>query len=417
LATKGKSLKQRVVITEISTINPLGYDQKEITQKLLEGISGASLIKTLDPAQLPTRFAAEAKAPNDLLPIRDKKISFALWCANEILIKSKIQTYAASTKSCLSIGLGLELFSMDDMIHYLNYLNIPENVNPINFLQTPSDICVHKISQSFSFSHPPLTHVSACSAATDAIGKAFHLIREGKRDWVITGGSDSMINPLGLAGFCQIRAMSTRNEAPQKASRPFDKDRDGFLLGEGCALLLLESLEQAKKRKAKIYGEIFGFGNSFDAFGISEPHPDGRGASLAMARAIVDANLKPNQISYLNSHGTSTPKNDLVEAKAIHHTFGEHTKNIQVNATKSMIGHLISASGAVDMAANLYCGQKGYWHQTINLENLDPDCKLTVTKENPIKYDGGYILKNSFAFGGQNSSIVFKTNVETTYEN
>lgn len=412
MATEGEYLKQRVVITEISTINPFGFEKEDITNKLLEGASAAQIIKSLNPEMLPTKFAAEAILPKDLNSLRDKKISFAWWCACEILKKSNILKYSSSSKSCLSIGLGLELFSMEDMTQYLNQLVMPADKNPISFLQTPSDICVHQISQMFQFSHPPLTHISACSASTDAIGKAFHLIREGKRDWVVAGGTDSMINPLGLAGFCQIRAMSTRNNAPEKASRPFDKNRDGFLLGEGCALLMLESLEQANKRKSKIYGEILGFGNSFDAYGISEPHPEGRGASLAMNRALKDANLNANQILYLNAHGTSTPKNDSVEATAIHHSFGEHTLNINVNATKSMIGHLISASGAVDLVANLFCGQKGYWHPTINIEELDPDCNLKVITENPCKYDGGYILKNSFAFGGQNSSLIFKVNVE-----
>jgi 3-oxoacyl-[acyl-carrier-protein] synthase II len=223
---------------------------------------------------------------------------------------------------------------------------------------------------------------------------------------MLAGGTDSMINPMGVGGFCRINAMTERNDDPEKASRPFDRNRDGFLLGEGAAMLLLEPLQAATQRGAHIYAEVTGYGTSFDAYGISEPHPAGEGAVLAMTRALRDAKIKAEQITYINAHGTSTPKNDVVETQAIRRVFGKRAEQIPISSTKSMLGHLVSSAGAIETAASILCAQKGFVHPTINLMNPDPLCDLDYVSEGARRVKVTYLLKNSFAFGGQNSSLV-----------
>jgi 3-oxoacyl-[acyl-carrier-protein] synthase II len=276
----------------------------------------------------------------------------------------------------------------------------------LTFLQTPSDLCLHLISREHGLGRAPLLHVSACAASTDAIGLAFRMIASGSREWMLAGGADSMINPMGVAGFCKLQAMTTRNDEPKRASRPFDRDRDGFLLGEGAGVLVLEPLDQALARGARIYAEIRGYGNSFDAHGISDPHPQAEGAVLAMRRALECAALAPHEVGCVNAHGTSTPKNDPVETLGIRRVFGAHADRLQVTSTKSMIGHLISASGAVETVAQIACGAAGWVHPTINLEHPDADCDLDYVRGAPCRAQGPVFLKNSFGFGGQNASLV-----------
>jgi 3-oxoacyl-[acyl-carrier-protein] synthase II len=234
------------------------------------------------------------------------------------------------------------------------------------------------------------------------------MIRHGTRPWMLAGGADSMINPMGVAGFCKIQAMTSRNDDPRRASRPFDRQRDGFLLGEGAGILVLEALDEAQKRGAHIYAEILGYGNSFDAHGISEPHPEGDGALLAMQRALDSAGLAATEIGHISAHGTSTPKNDPVESKTLRALFGTHADGVVVSATKSMLGHLISAAGAVETIAQIACGSAGWAHPTINLDTPDPACDLDYAASGPRKLQGPCFLKNSFAFGGQNAALVVR---------
>jgi 3-oxoacyl-[acyl-carrier-protein] synthase II len=251
-----------------------------------------------------------------------------------------------------------------------------------------------------------LTHVSACAAGTDAIGAAFRAIAWGRRRWMMAGGADSMINPLGIAGFCSIGATSTANDDPPRASRPFDRRRSGFVLGEGAGVLVLERLDDARARGAKIHAEISGYGASFDAHGISEPHPEGRGAVQAMSRALADARLNPDEVDAINAHGTGTPKNDPVETLAIKRTFGDRARRMPIAATKSMIGHLIAAAGAVEAIAAIACLQASVVHPTINLDDPDPSCDLDYVPHTARDWRQRHVLSNSFAFGGQNASIV-----------
>ena len=225
---------------------------------------------------------------------------------------------------------------------------------------------------------------------------------------MLAGGADSMLNPMGVGGFCKLNALSTRNDEPQKASRPFDVNRDGFVLGEGAAMLVLENMENAVRRGVDIYAEIVGYGNSFDAYAISDPHPKGRGAVAAMSRALALAAISPESISYINAHGTATLKNDPVETLAIKTLFGRNAYGIPVSSTKSMIGHLISAAGAVEAVASIVCANAGWIHPTINLDNPDPDCDLDFVPGQAREHRVGYFLSNSFAFGGQNATLVFR---------
>ena len=406
--------RMRVVITGVGVVSPLGRELGEFRRSLLSGSAAAAPITVFNPARLPTRIAAQVDAASLPIQAKDRKVAFGLVAAQTALADADggdalpVSEYYDGAGGGLSLGIGLELFSMPDMVEFIGRGEVPAGADPQTFLQTPSDMCAHLISRRHGLRDPPLVHVSACAAATDAIGTAFRMVRDGRRRWALAGGTDSMINPLGVGGFCAIEATTRRNHEPRRASRPFDRDRDGFLLGEGAGLLVLETFDDARARGAHVYAEVLGYGNSFDAHGISEPHPDGEGALLAMRRALSDAGLQPEDVSYINAHGTSTPKNDVVETRAIRRLFGRHADSVPVSSTKSMIGHLISAAGAVELAAAVLCAEAGWVHPTINLERPDPACDLDYVSEGARRMRVETILKNSFAFGGQNASLVIR---------
>lgn len=399
--------RRRVVVTGMGVVSPVGGGVNELRESLLAGRSGAGPITLFDPGELPTRIAAQVRWEGP--PLRDRKISFALEAAAQAMAAATASGTRPRGDGGLSLGIGLELFSLDDMAAYRKDAALPAGrAERLNFIQSPSDLCSHLISARCGLTRAPLTHVSACAAGTDAIGAAFRMVASGRRDWALAGGADSMINPLGIAGFCKIGAMTTRNDAPRAACRPFDRDRDGFVIGEGAALLVLEPLEEARARGAEIHAEILGYGNSFDAHGISEPHPEGRGAYDAMSRALEDAGIGAERIDCVNAHGTSTPKNDPVETLAIKRLLGSRAKDVPVCATKSMIGHLISAAGAVEAVAAVECMKAGWVHPTLNLDNPDPACDLDYVARQARKHRQTHVLSNSFGFGGQNASIVLK---------
>ncbi len=399
-------MRQRVAITGVGVISPTGCTPEALRVHLLAGVSGVGPISVFDPASFRTRIAAEVK---DQLPgnLRDRKITFACEAATRAINDAGKHEDPGGG---LSLGLGLELFSMEDLAaSRRSDFTPPQSPRErLTFLQTPSDLCVHLISRTFGLRQPPRTHVSACAAGTDAIGSAFRLVRSGRWRWALAGGTDSMINPLGLAGFCKIGATSTRNDEPHRASRPFDANRDGFVLGEGAAILVLERLDDALARGATIHAEIVGYGNSLDAHGISEPHPEGRGALQAMSRAVADAGLTPDVIDCINAHGSATPKNDAVETLAIKRLLGDRARRVPVVSTKSMIGHLIAAAGAVEAVAAILCMQAGMVHPTINLDEPDPACDLDYVPHTARPHEQRYVLSNSFGFGGQNASILLR---------
>jgi 3-oxoacyl-[acyl-carrier-protein] synthase II len=400
-------VKYRVAVTGMGVVSPIGRTVHSFRDALFAGRSGIGPITTFDPATLPTRIAAEVKWDGELM--RDRKISFVLDAAAQAMNETTRAGTHPSGDGGLSLGLGLELFSMDDLAAKRRGWPEPESiVERAVYLQTPSDLCVSMLAGRFELRAPPVTHVSACAAGTDAIGSAFRMIASGRRRWMMAGGADSMINPLGVAGFCSIGATSTANDDPPRASRPFDLRRSGFVLGEGAGVLILERLEDARARRAEVHAEICGYGASFDAHGISEPHPDGRGAFQAMSRALAEAQIDPHQIDCINAHGTATPKNDPVETLAIKRLFGRRAYDIPVCATKSMIGHLIAAAGAVEAIAAIAGMMAGVVHPTINLDHRDPACDLDYVPHIARNHPQRFVLSNSFAFGGQNASLVLR---------
>jgi 3-oxoacyl-[acyl-carrier-protein] synthase II len=401
-------MKQRVAITGMGVVSPIGLSVAAFAESLRGGVSGIRRISIFDAAALPSSIAGEVPWTGPIA--RDRKLTFAIEAARQAVRAASAGGSPPPGVGTLSLGIGLELFSLEDMAALRHGEAPPRNdaTARLTFLQTPSDLCAHTLAHQHGLSAPPRVHVSACAAGTDAIGAGFRLVSSGRSDWVLAGGADSMINPLGVGGFCKLSALSRRNDAPAAASRPFDRGRDGFVLGEGAAMLVLEPLENARRRGAEVLAEICGYGNSFDAWGISEPHPEGRGAVQAMNRALAEAGLRPEQVDIINAHGTATPKNDPVETLAIKRVFGDHARRMPVCATKSMIGHLISAAGAVEAVAAI-AGLRGGWvHPTLNLDDPDPACDLDYVPHTARECAGAIVLSNSFAFGGQNASIVLR---------
>ena len=299
---------------------------------------------------------------------------------------------------------------MEDLLRHVEsgYAMPASLAERLSFLQTPADLCLHVVAHRHQLRAPPLSHVSACAAGADAIGAAFRQVATGRRRWMMAGGSDAMINLLGLGGFCKLGATSTSNDIPERASRPFDRTRNGFVLGEGAGLVILEPLDDALRRGAHIHAEIVGYGTSFDAHGISEPHPEGRGALQAMTRALDDAGLSADEVDAVNAHGTSTPKNDVIETLALRRLFGDRAPQVPVVSTKSMIGHLISAAGAVETVAAIACIEAGRLHPTLNLVERDPLCDLDYVPNVARDFPQRVVLKTSFAFGGQNAALVLR---------
>lgn len=404
-------MNQRVAITGLGAITPLGNTLPAFRAGLLEGRSGIGPLTRFPVGALESRIGGQCTiGPR---AHKDIKVDFGCLAAASAIADAdacgqSLLDYYQAEHCSLSLGVGLELFAMTDMVRYAaNDYRIPQDaIGDPCFLQSPGELCAQVIMDTYGWRSLPTIHVSACAAATDAIGRAFLEIRRGRAGMILAGGTDSMLNPLGLAGFCKLQALSTNNDDPVGASRPFDLHRDGFVLGEGAGILVLENLEAARARGARIHGEIVGYGNAFDAYSVSDPHPEGLGAILAIDRALRTANLAPEDISYINAHGTSTTKNDRMETLAIKKVFGEQARNIPISSTKSMLGHLISAAGAVELIAAIICGREGMIHPTINLRHPDPDCDLDYVANHCRRQRVEYFLSNSFAFGGQNSALV-----------
>lgn len=392
----------KVVVTGMGIVSPIGNRIETFLASLKNSQNGAGHVTRFETCELPTKIVCEVKDFNS--DFRDVKISFAQEAARQAIKHANIEVMPNNSR--LSIGIGLELFSMEDLVKVHRKLATDSDHKNMTFLNTPSDICCHLISKEHALSQSPLIHISACAAGSDAIGSAFLKIKRGQSDLILAGGTDSMINPMGLAGFCRIGAMTKKNDTPFLASNPFDKRRDGFLLGEGAGFLVLESLEHAQKRGAKILAEISGYGNSLDAYSISDPHPKGEGAIKCMERALKSAKLSPNDIDAISAHATGTPKNDPAESAAIRSVFKNNWQDIPVMATKSMIGHLISAAGAVETITSVLSLQNNFLHKTLNLEQIDSECELKHIIDSNQSFNGDHIIKNSFGFGGQNASLI-----------
>ena len=410
---------KRVVITGLGALTPIGNNVTEYWANLLNGVSGAGAITHFDASNFKTRFACEVKNFNatDYIDRKEARkqdpfTQYAVVAASEAMKDSNIDLAAIDLDRAGVIwvsGIGGIKTFYDEVTAFAKGDGTPR-FNPFFIPKMISDIAAGVISIKYGFRGPNFTTVSACASSSNAIIDAFNYIRLGKSDIIITGGSEASVNEASLGGFNAIKALSTRNENPEKASRPFDKERDGFVLGEGAGALILEEYEHAVKRQAKIYAEVMGGGLSADAFHITAPHPQGLGAKKVMQNALEDANMKPEDIDYINVHGTSTPLGDISEVKAIKEVYKEHAYNLNISSTKSMTGHLLGAAGAVEAIASILAIQKNMIPPTINNENFDNelDAKLNFTLNKAEKRNVNAVMSNTFGFGGHNASIILK---------
>jgi 3-oxoacyl-[acyl-carrier-protein] synthase II len=412
------SLK-RVVVTGLGALTPVGNTAEETWKNLLAGVSGAGPITRFDSSKFKTHFACEVKDfnPNDLLDRKearrmDRFTQFGVVVADEAIADSGLDLEQENLDR-IGVIWGSGIGGIDtffDQVKGFVDNDLTPRFNPFLIPMMISDITPGRISMKHGLRGPNYTTVSACASSTNALIDSFNLIRLGKCDVVVTGGSEAAINPVGMGGFNAMNALSTRNDDPKTASRPFDADREGFVMGEGGAGIILEEYEHAKARGAKIYAEMVGGGLSADAHHLTAPHPEGLGARNVMANAIEDANMKPEDLDYVNVHGTSTPLGDIAETKAIQQVFGEHAYNINISSTKSMTGHLLGAAGAVEAMAAIMSIHTNMIPPTINHftddENLDP--KLNFTFHSAQEREVRAALSNTFGFGGHNASVLFK---------
>jgi len=412
------SLK-RVVVTGLGALTPVGNTAEETWNNLVAGTSGAGPITRFDSSLFKTHFACEVKdfQPNDLLDRKearrmDRFTQFGVVVANEAIADSGLD-FDKEDLDRIGVIWGSGIGGIDTFFEQVkgfvdNDLN--PRFNPFLIPMMISDITPGRISMLHGLRGPNYTTVSACASSTNALIDSFNLIRLGKADVIVTGGSEAAINPVGMGGFNAMNALSTRNDDPKTASRPFDAERDGFVMGEGGAGIILEEYEHAKARGAKIYAEMVGGGLSADAHHLTAPHPEGLGARNVMANAIEDAGMKPEDVDYVNVHGTSTPLGDIAETKAIQQVFGEHAYNLNISSTKSMTGHLLGAAGAVEAMASIMAVYTNTIPPTINHftddENLDP--KLNFTFHSAQEREVRAALSNTFGFGGHNASVLFK---------
>jgi 3-oxoacyl-[acyl-carrier-protein] synthase II len=411
--------ERRVVVTGLGTLNPLGNTVPEFFDNLKKGVSGAGPITRFDVEKFKTRFACEVKNYNGADYFERKEVrrydlftQFALVAAAEAMADSgidpgKVDPEKAGVIWASGIG-GLKSFFEEVKAFALG--DGTPRLSPFFITMMIPDIAAGYISMKYGFMGPNYCTVSACASANHALIDSFNWIRRGVADIIITGGSEAGVNEAAVGGFNSMQALSTRNEDPKAASRPFDKDRDGFVIGEGAGAIILEEYEHAVARGAKIYAEIVGGGISGDAYHYAAPHPEGKGAMLAMKHALVDAGITTADIDYINVHGTSTPAGDIPELMAIQKLFGEDAYKLNISATKSMTGHLLGAAGAVEAQAVIMALTEGVIPPTINLENLDPaiDSKLNLTPNVAQSRDVRYAMSNTFGFGGHNSSVIFK---------
>lgn len=410
---------KRVVVTGIGAITPIGNTAEKFWDGLKNGVSGAAPITRFDSSKFKTKFACEVKDYNPADYFGRKEVrkldlyaQFALIAASEAIADAKINLDKINLDKAGVIwgsGIGgIDTFTKE-LKAYVKNDEIPK-FNPFFIPKMISDIAAGHISMKYGLRGPNFTTVSACASSTNAIIDAFNYIRLRKADMMVTGGSEASVNEAGIAGFNAMRAISVRNDDPKTASRPFDKDRDGFVMSEGSGSIILEEYEHAMKRGATIYAELAGAGLSADAYHLTAPHPEGRGAILVMNNALEDAGMKPEDIDYVNVHGTSTPLGDIAEPIAIKAVFGEHAYKLSISATKSMTGHLLGATGAIEAIASIFAIKYGIVPPTINQFNFDDriDSKLDFTFHKAKKRKIRTALSNTFGFGGHNASVIFK---------
>jgi 3-oxoacyl-[acyl-carrier-protein] synthase II len=410
---------KRVVITGLGALTPLGNNVKDYWNGLLNGVSGAARITRFDPEKFKTQFACELKGfnPNDYLDRKESRkmdlfTIFSMVTAQEAFEDSGLKVEKINGDRAGVIwgsGIGGITTFQNEVISFNQGDGTPR-FNPFFIPKMIADISSGYISIKYGFRGPNFATVSACASATNAIVESFNYIRLGKADIMMTGGSEASVVESGIGGFNAMKALSERNDSPETASRPFDKDRDGFVLGEGGAALVLEEMEHAINRGANIYAELVGGGLSADAHHITAPHPDGHGATKVMENALEDAHMQPEEIDYINMHGTATPLGDISETKAVKRVFGDHAYKLNISSTKSMTGHLLGAAGAVESVASILSIKNNIVPPTINHFTDDDqiDNNLNFTFNNAQKREVNAALSNTFGFGGHNFSVIFK---------
>jgi 3-oxoacyl-[acyl-carrier-protein] synthase II len=408
--------ERRVVLTGIGLLSPLGIGTRKNWEALLAGRSGIGPITRFDPRRYSTRFAGEVKDFDPLTFLERKEvrkmdlfIQFALAAAELAVGDAEIDRAFLENDRCgVFVGSGIGGIGTIEEWHGVLMEKGPERVTPYFLIATIINEASGQISIKYKARGPNSATATACATGTHAIGDSFRIIARGDADLMIAGGAEAPLTPLGVAGFCSMKALSERNDAPEKASRPFDARRDGFVMGEGAGVVLLEELGHALKRGARIYAEVVGYGMTADAFHPAAPAEDGRGAVSVMQRTLEDAGISPSDVQYINAHGTSTPLNDKVETAAVKKVFGAHAYKVAVNSTKSMTGHLLGAAGGIETGITALCIKHQIMTPTINYEYPDPECDLDYVPNKARPAEIVYALSNSFGFGGTNGALLLK---------
>jgi len=407
---------RRVVVTGVGVVSPLGTGNRKNWDALTAGVSGIDRITRFDVSDFPIQIAGEVKDfnPEDFIEKKEIKkmdlfIQYSLAAAQFAMEDSGFQvTEENATRVGVLVGAGLGGLPTIEKYHLALQEGGYKKISPFFIPMLITNLAPGHISIKYGAKGPNVSSVSACATGTHSIGDAYQMIRRGDADVMIAGGTESVVTPLAIGGFAVMRALSTRNDDPKGASRPFEKNRDGFILAEGAGIVVLEEYESARKRGAKIYAEVVGYGLSGDAYHLTAPAPGGEGAARCMKMALDNAGVNPEQVDYINAHGTSTPMNDLYETMAIKQVFGSHAAKLMVSSTKSMTGHLLGAAGGVEAVYTCMTMVNGVVPPTINYQEPDPECDLDFVPNAARKAEVSYALSNSFGFGGTNATLLFK---------
>lgn len=413
--------KRRVVVTGMGMVSPLGLDLMSSWKAVIEGKSGVGYITHFDASDYSVRIAAEVKGfdPANYIELKEVKkmdrfIHFAVAATHMAFEDSMLKiTPENAERTGIVIGSGMGGLPAIEYYHRILLEKGWKRVSPFFIPMVIVNLAAGQISIRYGIKGPTLAVTTACATGNHSIGEAFRMIQYGDADVIIAGGAEAVITPMAIAGFAVMRALSTRNDEPEKASRPFDLNRDGFVMGEGAGIIILEELEHAIKRGAKIYAELVGYGMSSDAYHITAPAPAGTGGASCMKMALNDAGISPEEVDYINAHGTGTKQGDELETQAIKTVFGEHAYKLSVSSTKSMTGHLLGAAGGVEAIFTILSIYEDIVPPTINLDNSDPECDLDYVPYKPRKKQVRYAMSNSFGFGGTNASLLFKKFIDT----
>ena len=408
--------ERRVVVTGLGAITPLGNNVKDYWTNLLAGKSGIREITQFDASALDSHIAGEVEGftPSEILPPKESRrmerfTQLACTASLEAWRDAGLdQASINHERAGVIVGSGIGSMAIIEKHHKWWLEHGPKKFSPFMIPMLIINIASGWVSMLLGLKGPNMAAVSACATANHSIGEAFRIVQRGNADMMVCGGAESALTPLAVGGFCALRALSKRNSEPKRASRPFDKERDGFVMGEGAGVVVIEDYDHAKKRNAKIYAEIVGYSMTADAYHMTAPHPEGEGATRAMRLALEDAHVNPEDVDYVNAHGTSTALNDKIETLAMKKAFGDHAKKLQISSTKSMIGHLLGAAGGVEFVACAKSIQEGALHPTINYEVPDPECDLDYIPNEARAFKPKVVMSTALGFGGQNSCLLLK---------